>query len=137
MFNKKSNVIDEDYVSGEITKVSEEDVDVVMENQGRIAEKMRSSNVLQKYTELGKVMFGMLQDYRKGIYKNVPWFTIASIAFGLLYVLNPFDIVPDFIPGIGYVDDFAVLTFALRFIESDLHNYLDWKLEEQEEEATV
>jgi uncharacterized membrane protein YkvA (DUF1232 family) len=62
----------------------------------------------------------------------VPWFTIATIAFGFLYILNPFDIVPDFIPLIGYIDDLAVFSFGLRFIETDLHNYLDWKLESQE-----
>ncbi len=89
--------------------------------------------MLKKYTELAKVMFGMLKDYRKGLYTNVPWFTIAAIAFGFLYVLNPFDLIPDFIPGLGYIDDMAVLTFGLRFIESDLHNYLDWKLETGEE----
>lgn len=135
MFNKKDEIIDEEFVSGEITKIDDDDVDVVMSNQDKIAEKLRDSNILMKYTELGKVMFGMLKDYRKGIYSNVPWFTIAAIAFGFLYVLNPFDIIPDFIPGIGYVDDFAVFTFALRFIESDLHNYLDWKLEEEDEVA--
>lgn len=134
MFSKKSKAIDEDYVEGEIAKIKEDDVDVVMENQSAIAEKIINSNFLKKYTELGKVMYGMLQDYRKGIYTNVPWFTIAAIAFGFLYILNPFDLVPDFIPGIGYIDDFAVLTFSLRFIETDLHNYLDWKLEEQEEQ---
>lgn len=134
MSDKKDNIIDEEYVSGEITKIDDEDVDVVMDNQEDIAEKLRSSNVLKKYTELAKVMFGMLKDYRKGLYTNVPWFTIGAIAFAFLYVLNPFDIIPDFIPGIGYVDDFAVFTFSLRFIESDLHNYLDWKLEEQETE---
>ncbi|MCM4160400.1 DUF1232 domain-containing protein [Antarcticibacterium flavum] len=134
MFGKKEKIVDEEYVSGEITKVDEGDVDVVMDNQEEIAKKISSSSALKKYTELGKVMFGMLQDYRKGIYTNVPWFTIAAIAFGLLYVLNPFDIIPDFIPGIGYVDDFAVLTFSLRFMETDLHNYLDWKLEEGEDE---
>lgn len=131
MFSKKSKTIDEDYVSGEITKIKEDDVDVVMDSQEEIADKITHSNVLKKYTELGKVMFGMLKDYRKGVYSNVPWFTIAAIAFGFLYILNPFDIIPDFIPGIGYIDDFAVFTFALRFIESDLHNYLDWKLEEE------
>ncbi len=133
MFSKKSK-IDEDYVEGEIAKVSEDDVDVVMDNQDAIADKIVNSSVLKKYTELGKVMYGMLKDYRMGVYSNVPWFTIAAIAFGLLYILNPFDIIPDFIPGIGYVDDFAVLTFSLRFIETDLHNYLDWKLEEQDGE---
>ncbi len=133
MFSKKNQTINEDYVSGEITKIDGEDVDVVMNNEEEISEKISSANFLKKYTELGKVMYGMLKDYRSGVYSNVPWFTIAAIAFSFLYVLNPFDIIPDFIPGIGYVDDFAVFTFALRFMESDLHNYLDWKLDESEE----
>lgn len=132
MFKKKT--IDEEYVNGEITKIDGDDVEVVMDSEEEIAEKIKSSNVLKKYKELGKVMFGMLKDYRKGVYTNVPWFTIAAIAFGFLYILNPFDIIPDFIPGIGYIDDFAVFTFGLRFIETDLHNYLDWKLEEDSEE---
>lgn len=129
MFGKKTNEINEDQVKGEIANVSEDDVDIVMSNEEQINEKISSSSALKKYTELGKVMFGMLQDYRKGVYKNVPWFTIAAIGFALLYVLNPLDMIPDFIPGIGYVDDFAVLSFSLRFIETDLHNYLDWKLD--------
>ena len=133
MFSKKKT-IDEEYVSGEITKIDGDDVEVVMDSEEEISDKMSSSNVLKKYTELGKVMFGMLKDYRKGVYTNVPWFTIAAIAFGFLYILNPFDIIPDFIPGIGYIDDFAVFTFGLRFIETDLHNYLDWKLEEEEQD---
>lgn len=135
MFGKKKKEIDEDFVKGEITKIDNDDVDVVMRNQEEIADKLINSNMLKKYTELGKVMYGMLKDYRKGVYTQVPWFTIATIAFAFLYVLNPLDIVPDFIPGLGYIDDFAVLTFGLRFIESDLHNYLDWKLEHEETEA--
>lgn len=133
MMNKKNQTIDEEFVSGEITKIDGDDVDVVMDNEEKISDKLSSANFLKKYTELGKVMFGMLKDYRSGVYSNVPWFTIAAIAFSFLYVLNPFDIIPDFIPGIGYVDDFAVFTFALRFMESDLHNYLDWKLDESSE----
>lgn len=137
MFNKKKQSIDEDYVKGEIAEVKGDDVDVVMDNQDEISGKLRDSNFLKKYTELAKVMFGMLKDYRQGIYTNVPWFTIAAIVFGFLYVLNPFDIIPDFIPGIGYIDDFAVLTFSLRFIETDLHNYLDWKLAEDDDKEEV
>ncbi|CAM4178201.1 YkvA family protein [Gillisia hiemivivida] len=132
IFSKKVEEIDEEYMNEEITKIDGDDVDVVMDKQEDISKKITSSNMLEKYTELAKVMFGMLKDYRKGIYTNVPWFTIASIAFGFLYVLNPLDIIPDFIPGLGYIDDLAVLSFGLRFIESDLHNYLDWKLESEE-----
>lgn len=131
MFSKKSKNIDEKYVESEVAKVKEGDVDLAAKNQKEISDKILNSGMLRKYTELGKVMFGMLKDYRKGIYTEVPWFTIASIAFAMLYILNPFDIVPDFIPGIGYIDDFAILTYSLRFIETDLHKYLDWKLENQ------
>lgn len=133
MFSRKSTNIDEKYVEEKVAKVDEGDVELAAKNQQEISDKILNANALKKYTELGKVMFGMLQDYRKGIYKDVPWFTIAAIAFALLYVLNPLDMVPDFIPGIGYVDDFAVLTFSLRFMETDLHKYLDWKLEEGED----
>lgn len=132
---KKKEIVDEDFVKTEITKIDDDDVQVAMDNQEEIADKIINSNVLKKYTELGKVMYGMLKDYRKGIYKEVPWFTIATIAFAFLYILNPLDIVPDFIPGLGYIDDFAVLTFGLRFIESDLHKYLDWKLERADIES--
>lgn len=133
MFSRKSTNIDEKYVEEKVAKVDEDDVELAAKNQKEISDKILNANALKKYTELGKVMFGMLQDYRKGIYKDVPWFTIAAIAFALLYVLNPLDMVPDFIPGVGYLDDFAVLTFSLRFMETDLHKYLDWKLEEGEE----
>jgi len=131
IFSKKTEEIKEEYMNSEITKIDGDDVNVVMDKEEDISKKISSSNMLEKYTELAKVMFGMLKDYRKGIYTEVPWFTIASIAFGFLYVLNPLDIIPDFIPGLGYIDDLAVLSFGLRFIETDLHNYLDWKLENE------
>lgn len=132
MFSRKSTDIDEKYVESEVAKVDEGDVELAAKNQQEISDKILNSGMLKKYSELAKVMFGMLKDYRKGIYTQVPWFTIASIAFAMLYILNPFDIVPDFIPGLGYIDDFAVLTYSLRFIETDLHKYLDWKLENPE-----
>ena len=133
MFSKKSTNIDEKYIEEKVAKVDEGDVELAAKNQKEISDKILNANALKKYTELGKVMFGMLQDYRRGVYKDVPWFTIAAIAFVLLYILNPLDIMPDFIPGLGYVDDFAVLTVSLRFMETDLHKYLDWRLEEGEE----
>jgi len=113
MFNKKRKIIDEDYMSDSIIQIKEDDVDVVMDNQEEISSKIVNAGVLKKYSELGKVMLGMLTDYRKGIYSKVPWFTIATIAFGFLYILNPFDIVPDFIPLIGYIDDLAGIYFRI------------------------
>lgn len=133
MWKNLKNKIDEKYMRSEISKINKGDLEVVMNNNENISEKISGASALKKYTELGKVMLGMIADYRKGNYKTVPWWTIASIAFTLLYILNPFDLVPDFIPGIGYIDDLAVFTFALKFIQTDLHAYLDWKVEQDPE----
>lgn len=137
MWKKLINKIDEKYMRSEISKINKGDLEIVMDNNQNITEKISGASALKKYTELGKVMLGMIADYRKGAYKKVPWWTIAAIAFALLYILNPFDIVPDFIPGIGYVDDLAVFTFALKFIQTDLHSYLDWKVEQDPEKDTL
>ncbi|MDT0642372.1 YkvA family protein [Zunongwangia sp. F363] len=130
MLKEKMKEIDEEYVKSGVAQIKDGDVEVAANSQKEVSEKILNSGMLKKYSEIVKLMFGMLQDYRKGVYSSVPWFTIAATAFAVLYILNPMDIVPDFIPGLGYVDDFAVMTIGLRFIETDLHKYLDWKLAE-------
>lgn len=131
MLEKIKKKVDEEYINSEISKIKDGDLDVVMDNSHEISEKITNASPLKKYTELGKIMIGMVKDFKDGHYKIVPKFTIAAIVFSLLYILNPFDIIPDFIPGIGYVDDLAVFTFALKFIQTDLHQYLDWKIEDK------
>jgi len=131
MFGNLKKKIDEDYFKTEVTNIDDNDVSIAMDSQDKVDDKINNSGLLQKYSELAKLMYGMLKDYRKGVYNKVPWFTIATVAFSFLYILNPLDIIPDFIPGLGYIDDMAIFTFGLRFIESDLHNYLDWKIEDE------
>ena len=129
MLEDMKKKINKDYLETEVSKVDDGDLQMVMDNKEAIDKKLNSSG-LKKYSELGKLMFGMIQDYKKGDFKQVPWFTIAAIGLTLLYVFNPMDMLPDFLPGVGYVDDFALFTIAIRFIESDLHAYLDWKIDE-------
>ena len=128
--NKKEAGISEQYVKDEVAKIREEDVEIVMDNEEAISEKLSNAGPLRKYAELGKIMIGMLKDVKNGVYPQIPWFTIATVALTLLYILNPLDIIPDFIPGLGYIDDMAVLSLGVGWIESDLHRYLDWKIQE-------
>jgi uncharacterized membrane protein YkvA (DUF1232 family) len=40
------------------------------------------------------------------------------VAYGaLFYLITPLDLIPDAIPGVGYLDDFAVLSLALMYYE--------------------
>ena len=72
-------------------------------------------------------MIAIVKDYWSGGYRQVPYGAIASIVFTLIYVLNPFDLMPDMLPLIGQVDDVAVMGACLILVEQDLHKYKDWK----------
>lgn len=120
----------QEYMEEEVVKVKEGDIEIVLENEEAISKKFSGANTLAKYAELGKIMILMIKDVKNNVYKEIPWFTIATVVLALLYVFNPLDIIPDFIPGIGYIDDLSVLGISVGWIESDLHKYLDWKIEE-------
>lgn len=43
--------------------------------------------------------------------KETPWFAKAMGWFTLGYALSPVDLIPDFIPVLGYLDDLIILPF--------------------------
>ncbi|WP_310992678.1 YkvA family protein [Aequorivita marina] len=121
-----------EFMEEEVVKIEDDDVELVLENEEAINKKFSGAKTLSKYAELGKIMMAMLKDMKNRVYPEIPWFTIATVVLALLYVLNPMDLVPDFIPGVGYIDDLSVLAIGTGWIESDLHKYLDWKLKKGE-----
>ncbi len=72
-------------------------------------------------------LLAMLKDYTNGTYKEVPRSTVLAGAFALLYVLNPFDLMPDFIPGIGYLDDMSMVALVIGSIRRDIASYARWR----------
>lgn len=101
---------------------TEDDAQKVMDNQEKI-EKIASNDTLHKYLADIKLYFQMLGDVFTGKYKKVPVGTIAAIVGTLLYVLSPIDIIPDFIPVVGYLDDAAMLAVCLNFTRFDVEEY--------------
>jgi uncharacterized membrane protein YkvA (DUF1232 family) len=56
--------------------------------------------------------------------KGTPWYAKALIVFIIAYALSPIDLIPDFIPVIGYLDDLILLPigiyFALKLIPKEV-----------------
>jgi uncharacterized membrane protein YkvA (DUF1232 family) len=71
----------------------------------------------------------MLKAWSKGDYQSVPWKTIVLSLATIIYFLNPFDMAPDFIPGVGYLDDAVVLGFVVNSIKKELEKFLRWESE--------
>ncbi len=68
------------------------------------------------------LMTEMLRDHwNRG--HELPWRSVAAITAAVMYFLGPFDILPDFIPGIGLIDDFAIIGLCFRLVQADLREY--------------
>jgi uncharacterized membrane protein YkvA (DUF1232 family) len=48
--------------------------------------------------------------------RHAPWYVKLLIAAGLLYLLSPIDLIPDFIPVLGQLDDVILITGLLRLV---------------------
>lgn len=69
----------------------------------------------------------LLKAWKQGSYRGLSVRTIASIAVSILYVLSPVDAIPDFIPGIGLIDDAAILALLLHSLAQDLSAFRVWE----------
>jgi len=69
----------------------------------------------------------MVRGWGTGAYGEVPWKTIVLSTGAILYFLDPIDLVPDFIPVFGFIDDLAVLRWVIAAIQSDLSKFRAWE----------
>lgn len=114
-------------LENESEKVHRDDLETLLERQQAIEDKVKGSGKLKRFSADIKLMFAMIRDYWQGNYRDVPWKSIAAITGALIYVMNPLDFIPDFILGVGFLDDVGVVAFCLKLVESDLHRYAAWK----------
>jgi uncharacterized membrane protein YkvA (DUF1232 family) len=117
----------EDYVKAGAEKVTSQDIEKVVEHADEIRQQFKSRGPLRRFVEDGKMLVSLLKDYRKGVYRTALFGTIAAAAFALIYVFNPFDLVPDVLPFVGAIDDASVIAACLMLIERDLVKYRSWK----------
>jgi len=120
----------EEHLKNAQKNVTEDDLKKVLDKRAEIEEKFKGNGPLGKFVADLKLLFSLVQDYFKGEYRKIPFWTIAAIVAALLYVLNPIDLIPDFIPVVGYVDDALVVAVCLAMVEQDLLKYKDWKIKQ-------
>jgi len=59
---------------------------------------------------LAKFLWHLVRDPR------VPWTVKAALAGLAAYLATPIDIIPDWIPGAGYLDDALLLAFVVSYV---------------------
>ena len=72
------------------------------------------------------IIIQLIKDYTSGRYKAIPLGTIIALICALIYFLSPVDLIPDTIPGVGYLDDLTVIGLAIKFASTDFDDYKEW-----------
>lgn len=72
----------------------------------------------------------MVKAAKKGDYKmDTKSVLIPSLV--IIYILSPLDIIPDWIPGIGALDDLGLLALTIPFIVKEVDKFLAWEEEQK------
>ncbi len=87
----------------------------------------RNKNVLENIWVDLQALMRLTKAWLKNEYTQTPWQTIVFAIAGIIYFVNPFDFVPDFIPGAGYLDDATVIGFVIKSIRREIRQFLDWE----------
>lgn len=116
--NSKSNTIYHD----------NEKLQKLILNVKNIAEE---NTTLKKLWADIKLTLELSKDWVKGEYKDISNGSIMFIIGGFLYLVNPIDLIPDFLVG-GFLDDAAVLAYVFKKIGEELVTYKEWKKDNED-----
>lgn len=79
----------------------------------------------------------LVRAWLSGRYRVFPWWTFFVLILVAVYAVNPFDIVPDFIPGLGIIDDAAMLGFLVRALLRDVSKFNEWERSQSSDSGSV
>lgn len=108
-------------------KVTQKDMEDLLGKKNMAARLSRKAGFLSQYWDDIKTAFSLIRDWLRGAYDKAPGRMIASLAGALIYFISPIDLVPDCIPGLGFLDDAAILAAVFKLSEADLNFYRRWK----------
>ena len=90
--------------------------------------KDKLSNVgNSKLVENIKVFVRMIKSYKNGSYREIPLKGILAILAAIIYFAMPIDLIPDFIPVSGFIDDFAVVMWVSKSLLHEIETYKQWE----------
>ena len=93
----------------------------------RLEQKIKEMPLVGKKFTMIPVMISLVKNYVQWKYTTVPYGTILAVLSALIYFLSPIDIIPDFIPLAGYLDDMAVVGLCMNMVKIDIETYDKWR----------
>lgn len=78
-------------------------------------------------------MYNYARDVSTGQYKNYNLTNLLLVVASLIYLVTPADMLPDFMPGIGLVDDVSIIAWAAKQVVDELDKYKKSQIKQNDE----
>ena len=72
-------------------------------------------------------MVRLIREYHRAEYRDVAGENWLTILAAIIYFVSPFDVIPDYVPILGHIDDAVVISLALRSVRADLDTFMAWE----------
>jgi uncharacterized membrane protein YkvA (DUF1232 family) len=86
------------------------------------------STVLQSISSKIMTLGKLLKFYATGDYRAIDLKNVVIIITAFVYFLSPIDLIPDFIPLLGFADDIALVTFIYNSVAEEIEKFETWLL---------
>lgn len=96
----------------------------------RLDEIASNSEDKQSFINQIQMIIRMIKAHFTGEYKSFSMQSMLLLVFALVYFITPFDLLPDFIPALGFTDDISIVLFIFKSIKGDIEEFKSWELGE-------
>ncbi|PSR52952.1 DUF1232 domain-containing protein [Adhaeribacter arboris] len=110
---------------------------LLKEAYDKLVDVKSSQSGFAQIKEVFFTFFRLVRAYANGSYRQIPTRALVLGLATLLYLVMPIDIIPDFLPLIGYSDDLSVIAWFVTTFQSELTRFRSWETRNQEEEEPM
>lgn len=108
---------------------------VLNEVANKLASKESKDNKFRQLFDVAHTVVRLVRNYVSGSYRQIETGTIVSALGVLLYTLSPVDLVPDFVPVVGFLDDLALLSWFVEKFQGEIVRFREWEQTHASEET--
>lgn len=102
-------------------------ITVLNEVADKLTVQDNKDNKFKQLWDVALTLVRLVRNYVNGSYRNISTFTVVSGLAVLLYVLSPIDIIPDFIPVVGFLDDLSLISWFVGRFQGEITRFREWE----------